>query len=129
MVVGSRIPSVIVRIGCDVPGAYTVTEPVSSPCRFKAYSRLCFVIGSPDGGTGPLTRYKLHNGNGAAVGKVQLCAVSCSPPTFSIAGSELALSCGFDEGNSLNYYTYPKGGKPIKDLVPGQSGSVAISAS
>lgn len=90
-----------------------------------------FVIGSADGDTGPLTRYKLRDGNGETVGKVsvKLCAPGYHPPSFSIVGSELALSCGIDETNSLNYYTYPRGGKPIKYLRPGQSGIVTISAS
>lgn len=90
-----------------------------------------FVIGSPDGGTGPLTRYKLDNGNGNAVGKVsvKLCAPSYVPPSFAIAGSRLVISCGLLEGNSLNYYAYPRGGNPTKHLVPGQNGSVAISTS
>jgi hypothetical protein len=90
-----------------------------------------FVIGSPNGGAGPLTRYKLHDGHGEVVGKfsVKLCAFSYVPPSFSIAGSALALSCGFEEGESLNYYAYPKGAKPFKILDPGVNGSVTISAS
>jgi WD40 repeat protein len=89
-----------------------------------------FVVGPKDGGTGPLTRYKLSDGSGAVVGKVsvKLCAPGYAPPRFAILGSKLALSCGLDETNSLNYYHYPKGGKPIVSFVPGESGSVAISA-
>jgi hypothetical protein len=89
-----------------------------------------FVIGPEDGGyTKPMTRYKLHGGNGRVVGNVSLknCALGYAPPSFAIAGSELAVSCGIDETNSLNYYKYPQGGIPIKTVVPGATGSVAIS--
>src|SRR5580693_6807561 len=74
-----------------------------------------FVIGPADGG-GPLTRYKLSNGNGEAVGKVpaKLCAPGYAPPKFSILGSKLAVACGVNETDSLNYYKYPGGGKPMK---------------
>jgi hypothetical protein len=112
-------------------GRPSVTKFYITKLGFYGWDGRYFVIGSADGGTGPLTRYKLHNGDGEAVGKVsvKLCAPGYAPPSFSIAGSELALSCGVDETNSLNYYTYPKGGKPIKVFVPGGSGSVTISAS
>jgi hypothetical protein len=112
-------------------GGASVTKFYITKLGFYGWDGRYFVIGPADGGTGPLTRYKLHNGNGEAVGKVsvKLCAPGYAPPSFSIAGSELALSCGVDETNSLNYYTYPKGGKPIKFFVPGGSGSVTISAS
>lgn len=89
-----------------------------------------FVIGPADGGyTKPMTLYKLHGGNGKVVRNVSLknCAPGYEPPSFAIAGSDLAVSCGIDETNSLNYYRYPKGGVPIKTVVPGANGSVAIS--
>jgi hypothetical protein len=87
-----------------------------------------FVIGPANGYSEPITRYQLDGGNGKLVGKVLLDR--CAPgyePSFAIAGSKLAVSCGLDETNSLNYYRYPKGGTPIKQFVPGASGSVAIS--
>ena len=87
-----------------------------------------FVIGPSNGYTDTLTLYELHAGNGKIVGKVSL--KNCAPNydrSFSIADSELAASCGIDETNSLNYYKYPQGGNPIKMIVPGDSGSVAIS--
>ena len=89
-----------------------------------------FVIGPETYGYAkPMTLYKLHGGRGKVVQNVSLenCAFAYEPPSFAIAGSELAVSCGLDEGNSLNYYDYPKGGVPIKTVVPGASGSVAIS--
>jgi hypothetical protein len=87
-----------------------------------------FVIGPANGYTDKLTLYQLHGGNGKVAGEVSL--KNCAPNfgrSFSIAGSELAVSCGIDETNSLNYYNYPKGGNPIKSIVPGETGSVAIS--
>jgi hypothetical protein len=87
-----------------------------------------FAIGPGNGFTEPLTIYKLHGGRGKVLGSVSL--KNCAPgyePSFSIAGSELAVSCGIDETNSLNYYKYPKGGNPIKTVGPGATGSVAIS--
>ncbi len=87
-----------------------------------------FVIGPANGYTEPLTIYKLHGGRGKVAGNVSLksCAAGYES-SFSIAGSELAVSCGIDETSSLNYYKYPKGGNPIKTVVPGATGSVAIS--
>lgn len=87
-----------------------------------------FVIGPANGYTGLLTLYKVHNGSGKVAGKVPF--KNCAPnyePNFSIAGSELAVSCGIDETNSLNYYDYPQGGNPIKSINAGAAGSVAIS--
>jgi hypothetical protein len=87
-----------------------------------------FVIGPANGYTYTMTRYELHAGNGKVVGRVYL--KNCAPSyerSFSIAGSGLAASCGIDETNSLNYYKYPQGGNAIKMIVPGNSGSVAIS--
>src|ERR1700722_11940217 len=112
-------------------GRASVTKFYITKLGYYGWDGRYFVIGSAYGGTGPLTRYKLHNGNGEPVGKVsvKLCAPGLAPPSFSIAGSALALSCGVDETNSMNYYTYPKGGKPIKLFVPEGSGSVTISAS
>lgn len=88
-----------------------------------------FVIGPANGYLKPLTLYKLRGGTGKVTGKVSLknCAPAYEPPSFSIAGSELAVSCGLDETNSLNYYKYPQGGNPITSFVPGFTGSVAIS--
>lgn len=112
-------------------GSATVTKLHISKLGAYAWDGRYFVIGPPDGNAGPLTRYKLHNGSGEAVGKVpaKLCAPGYAPPNFSIAGSALVLSCGIDETNSLDYYNYPKGGKPIKTFVPGENGSVTISTS
>jgi hypothetical protein len=87
-----------------------------------------FVVGPANGYTDTLTLYELHDGNGKVAGKVSL--KNCAPNyerSFSIADSELAASCGIDETNSLNYYKYPQGGNSIKMIVPGESGSVAIS--
>lgn len=87
-----------------------------------------FVIGPANAYTGGLTRYKLNGDSGKVVGRVSL--KTCAPnyePNFAIAGSELAVSCGIDETNSLNYYEYPRGGKPINFIDPGETGSVAIS--
>jgi hypothetical protein len=97
---------------------------------FYGWDGRYFVIGPEDSGyTKPITRYELHGGHGKVVGDVSLqnCAPGYGPPSFAIAGSELAVSCGLAETNSLNYYKYPRGGIPIKTIVPGASGSVAIS--
>jgi WD40 repeat protein len=86
------------------------------------------VIGPANSYAGPLTRYKLHGGSGKVVGNVSVddCAADYEP-SFSIVDSDLVVSCGLDETNSLNYYRYPKGGKPITHFNAGASGSVAIS--
>ncbi len=88
-----------------------------------------FVIGPADGFSEPMKLYNLNGNSGTVAGKIRLknCAPSYDPPSFSIAGSELAVSCGWDETNSLDYYDYPKGGNPINTIVPGSTGSVAIS--
>jgi hypothetical protein len=88
-----------------------------------------FAIVPANGFPKALTMYKLHGGRGKVVGNVSLknCASGYEPSFFSIAGSKLAVSCGLDETNSLNYYKYPKGGNPIKTVDPGTTGSVVIS--
>lgn len=88
-----------------------------------------FLIGPANGFAEPMKRYDLSGGKGTVVGQIRLkeCATSYMPSSFSVAGSALAVSCGLDETNSLNYYNYPQGGKPIETTNAGASGSVAIS--
>jgi hypothetical protein len=88
-----------------------------------------FVVGPAGRYPESLTLYKLRGGSGKVAAKVSLknCAPGYEPASFAIAGSELAVSCGIDETNSLNYYKYPQGGNAIKIIVPGETGSVAIS--
>jgi hypothetical protein len=117
------------RLGAWLPkGGATVMEFHIRKLGSYAWDGRYFVIGPANGYTESMTRYKLHGASGKVVGKVRLnnCAPSYEPG-FSIAGSKLAVSCGLDETNSLNYYRYSKGGNPIRRLDPGQSGSVAIS--
>jgi len=80
--------------------------------------------------TQTLTLYRLHGGNGKAVGHVRLdeCNVfyaSDYGPTLSIAGSAAAISCGINETASVNYYNYPAGGKSLKAFYG--EGSITIS--
>jgi hypothetical protein len=110
-------------------GRTVVTQFHITKLGYYGWDGRYFVIGPEDGGYKPMTRYKLHGGNAKVVGNISLknCALGYEPPSFAIAGSELAVSCGIDETNSLNYYKYPQGGIPIKTVDPGASGSVAIS--
>jgi hypothetical protein len=109
-------------------GASALTQFSIGKLGSYAWDGRHFVIGPANGYSEPLTLYKLHDGTGKATRKVSL--EDCAPdyePSFAIAGPHLAVSCGLDETNSLNYYKYPLGGKPVKTFAPGESGSVAIS--
>jgi hypothetical protein len=80
--------------------------------------------------TQTLTLYRLHGGNGKAVGHVGLdeCNVFYARdygPALSIAGSAAAITCGVDETASVHYYDYPAGGKALKTFYG--EGSITIS--
>ncbi|HEY2476261.1 MAG TPA: hypothetical protein VGI19_15850 [Candidatus Cybelea sp.] len=87
------------------------------------------ITGNEKNGIEHLPLYKLQGGNGKIAGHVLLGGCQSFyniTRHFSVAGTELAFTCGLDETASLNYYKYPSGGNPIKSIY-GVAGSVAIS--